>query len=194
MTQVKASMKASQSSQLPAVARSLPPYCNNCECERFFKVLAHISDDAAKVKCEVGGRSRTIREDDVQGEKGGRVSDEANAAGGKTGKAEKVKKPRNTDGLKAAAEKRKLLNAEKKADAAARKQADEKATYQKQYETLKTQIGTSKVQPYGMKSKFDVADAIQHSKYGLGFVTMATGDRIEVAFETGVLPLVHNRA
>jgi len=125
------------------------------------------------------------------------VAEESKAEGkkakGSEGGGEKVKKPRNTDGLKAAAEKRKNQNAEKKADLAARKQADEKAEYHKQYETLKTQIGTAKVQPYGMKSKFDVADAIQHAKYGLGFVTLATGDRIEVAFETGVLPLVHNR-
>lgn len=177
-------MTQTHSSALPPVARSIPLYCNNCESERFFKVIAHISNIAAKAKCEVCGRSKTVR--------GGEMEDSMSEAGADA-KA-KTKKPRNTDGLKAAAEKRRSQAAEKKAEVSAKKEAEQKAEYNKQYASLRGQIGSGKVQPYGMRSSFSVADAIQHPKYGLGFVTLATADRIEVAFETGVLPLVHNRA
>lgn len=105
----------------------------------------------------------------------------------------KPKKPRNTAGLQAAAEKRKVAAAERKAEAAARKDAEARSDYAKQYESLKGQIGTSAAQTYGMKAKYTVANAIQHPTFGLGFVTVATGDRIEVAFESGVRQLIHNR-
>ncbi|CAN5705692.1 hypothetical protein BH10BDE1_BH10BDE1_02700 [soil metagenome] len=107
--------------------------------------------------------------------------------------ATKEKKPRNTAGLQAAADKRKVAAAEKKAETAARKDAESKADYVKQYESLKKQIGVAKVVPYGMKLNFIVANAVQHPTFGLGFVTMATNEKIEVAFESGVRSLIHNR-
>lgn len=116
----------------------------------------------------------------------------AEKSAGKSGE-KKEKKPRNTAGLQAAAEKRKLAAAEKKADTAARKEAETKADYVKQYESLKKQIGVAKIVPYGMKSNFIVANAIQHPTFGVGFVTMATAEKIEVAFESGVRSLIHNR-
>ncbi|HVK62723.1 MAG TPA: hypothetical protein VM432_14285 [Bdellovibrionales bacterium] len=58
---------------------------------------------------------------------------------------------------------------------------------------LKTQIGTDKLLPYDMKKKFQLANAINHPKFGIGFVTGATADRIEVAFQEGGRALVHNR-
>jgi hypothetical protein len=58
---------------------------------------------------------------------------------------------------------------------------------------LKTQIGTDKILPYNMKAKFSLANAIEHPKFGLGFVTGATPDRIDVAFQEGGRALVHNR-
>lgn len=118
-------------------------------------------------------------------------NDSADSANG--AEKESKKKPRNTAGLVAAADKRRLAAAEKKAETAARKDAETKADYTKQYESLKKQIGVAKVVPYGMKSNFDVAAAIQHPTFGLGFVTVSTADRIEVAFESGVRPLIHNR-
>ncbi len=105
----------------------------------------------------------------------------------------KQKKPRNTAGLVAAAEKRRIAAAERKAETVARKEQEVRADYSRQYESLKTQIGTSHVQPYGMKSQFQVAAAVQHPTFGLGFVTVSTADRIEVAFESGVRQLIHNR-
>lgn len=58
---------------------------------------------------------------------------------------------------------------------------------------LKTQIGVDNVVPYSMKSKFALANAIQHPKFGIGFVTNATNEKVDVAFEDGGRALVHNR-
>jgi hypothetical protein len=58
---------------------------------------------------------------------------------------------------------------------------------------LKKQIGTDSLIPYEMKKKFQLANAINHPKFGVGFVTGATVDRIEVAFAEGSRALVHNR-
>jgi hypothetical protein len=58
---------------------------------------------------------------------------------------------------------------------------------------LKNQIGTDHLVPYSMKSKFELANAIEHPKFGIGFVTNATNDRVDVAFEDGGRALVHNR-
>lgn len=173
--------------ELPAVARSISLHCNNCEAERFFKVVAHIGDVAAKTKCEVCGRSKTLKIGESN--EGESMSD----SGEDKSKSAKGKKPRNTAGMQAAAEKRRTAAAERKAEAAAKKDADAKADYVRQYESLKQQIGVATVQSYGMKGKFLVANAIQHPTFGLGFVTVATGDRIEVAFESGVRQLIHNR-
>lgn len=185
-----------EGSVLPAVARSISLECSYCEAERFFKVLTHISADTAKLRCEVCGRSKTFRLGDSAHSNGGTMAKAKDKAAGETPageKAAKEKKPRNTAGLQAAAEKRRIASAEKKAEAAARKEADTKADYVKQYESLKKQIGVSAVVPYGMKQSFIVANAVQHPTFGLGFVTMATAEKIEVAFESGVRQLIHNR-
>lgn len=58
---------------------------------------------------------------------------------------------------------------------------------------LKTQIGTESVVPYNMKTRFALANAIQHPKFGIGFVTSATPEKIEVVFQEGGRALVHNR-
>lgn len=58
---------------------------------------------------------------------------------------------------------------------------------------LKTQIGTDKIVNYNMKTKFQLANAINHPKFGIGFVTNATPERVEVAFADGSRALVHNR-
>ncbi|MDX9732407.1 MAG: hypothetical protein RBT63_11600, partial [Bdellovibrionales bacterium] len=156
-------------------------HCSFCETDRFFKVLTHLSAVAAKLRCEVCGRSKTLKIGDSSG---GSMTED---------KAKKEKKPRNTAGLQAAAEKRRLAAAEKKAEMSARKEAETRADYEKQYESLKKQIGDASAVPYGMKNQFAVANALQHPTFGLGFVTMATSDRIEVAFESGVRQLIHNR-
>lgn len=62
-----------------------------------------------------------------------------------------------------------------------------------QWLELKNQIGTDHVIPYNMKTKFASKSAIEHPKFGLGFVTLATDDKIEVVFQEGGRALVHNR-
>lgn len=59
---------------------------------------------------------------------------------------------------------------------------------------LKTQIGTENVLAYNMKTKYSLADAINHPKFGIGFVTNATHEKIDVAFQEGARALVHNRS
>jgi hypothetical protein len=61
------------------------------------------------------------------------------------------------------------------------------------WEELKTQIGTDAVVPYSMKAQFKLANAINHPKFGIGFVTNASHDRVDVAFAEGTRALVHNR-
>ena len=58
---------------------------------------------------------------------------------------------------------------------------------------LKTQIGVDKLLPYNMKGRFSLANAINHPKFGIGFVTSASNEKIEVAFQEGERSLVHNR-
>ena len=43
---------------------------------------------------------------------------------------------------------------------------------------LKDQIGTDSTVPYSMKSKFELANSINHPKFGIGFVTNATGEKV----------------
>ena len=59
---------------------------------------------------------------------------------------------------------------------------------------LSSQIGTDHVVPYNMKSKYGLASAINHPKFGIGFVTNITPERIDVAFADGGRALVHNRS
>lgn len=65
--------------------------------------------------------------------------------------------------------------------------------YSAMWNELKTQIGVDRVQPYNMKVKFALANAIEHPKFGVGFVTAATNEKIEVVFQEGGRALVHNR-
>ena len=61
------------------------------------------------------------------------------------------------------------------------------------WEQLKSEIGEEEVVPYNMKTRFLADSAIKHPKFGLGFVKMATSEKIEVAFQEGERSLVHNR-
>lgn len=58
---------------------------------------------------------------------------------------------------------------------------------------LKEQIGVEQLLPYNMRTKYHLANAINHPKFGIGFVTNATSEKIDVAFQEGGRALVHNR-
>lgn len=49
------------------------------------------------------------------------------------------------------------------------------------------------VNSYNMKTKYAKDTKIDHPKFGIGFVTEATVDRIEVVFKDEVKTLLHNR-
>lgn len=59
--------------------------------------------------------------------------------------------------------------------------------------TLKEMIGTANVQNYKMGENFKEKTALEHPKFGLGFVTMSTPQKIDVMFQDGLKSLVHNR-
>jgi hypothetical protein len=52
----------------------------------------------------------------------------------------------------------------------------------------------SKPRPYNMKTGFEVGSVLDHPKFGLGFVILATGQAIQVVFEDEERSLVHNRS
>lgn len=91
--------------------------------------------------------------------------------------------------LKKAQERTKTAGSAKKKAAAKKAEADMAAMWTE----LKTQIGTDHVLPYNMRTKFALANAIEHPKFGLGFVTNATNEKIDVVFQEGGRALVHNR-
>lgn len=50
-----------------------------------------------------------------------------------------------------------------------------------------------KPESYNMKKAFEVGTALEHPKFGLGFVVNASGQAIQVIFEDEERQLVHNR-
>ena len=58
---------------------------------------------------------------------------------------------------------------------------------------LQEKIGEQKAQPYRMASTFNVDAKIEHPKFGVGFVTTALPDKIEVAFQDMSRQLVQGR-
>jgi hypothetical protein len=48
--------------------------------------------------------------------------------------------------------------------------------------------------PYNMKTAFQAGAALQHPKFGLGFVTMVSGHTMQVVFEDAERALVHARS
>lgn len=52
---------------------------------------------------------------------------------------------------------------------------------------------TSTPSPYNMKTSFQAGAALQHPKFGLGFVTMVSGQTMQVVFEDAERALVHAR-
>jgi transcription elongation factor Elf1 len=149
--------------ELPAVAKNIHLACKKCGVDRFHVVVAHTTATSAKVKCEVCGASKTFKLESAKAKKS------STSVGGV--KEKKAPKAPGTG---------------KKAEA-------ERAAYSELYNKLKSDIGLGKIINYTMKAKFDIAHAIKHPNFGIGFVTRSTIDRIEVAFESGGKSLVHNR-
>ena len=63
-----------------------------------------------------------------------------------------------------------------------------------EWSKMKDQIGLEKLQPYNMKTKFSNSVAIEHPKFGIGFISLVTNEKIDVTFQEARISLVHNRA
>jgi hypothetical protein len=58
---------------------------------------------------------------------------------------------------------------------------------------LKEKLGGAKTRPYRMTEVFPIDCAIEHPKFGVGYVFSSVGQKIEVAFEDTNRALVQNR-
>ncbi len=67
-----------------------------------------------------------------------------------------------------------------------------KATKAARFSELREK-NNDKPAPYSMKLNFEVGSVLEHPKFGLGFVILATGQAIQVIFEDEERSLVHNR-
>lgn len=87
------------------------------------------------------------------------------------------------------------LSATKTKKASTRKPSTKKAVVSAEavWNELKEKIGEDDIQPYNMKTRFENETAIKHPKFGLGFIKLATSEKIDVAFQEGERSLVHNR-
>lgn len=75
-----------------------------------------------------------------------------------------------------------------KKKAAAGKAAKDLARWQQLRET-----NSESPKPYNMKSAFETGAALEHPKFGLGFVIQSSVQAIQVVFEDAERSLVHNR-
>ena len=88
------------------------------------------------------------------------------------------------------------IGAPKKASTTPRKAPAKRATAAVNsgavWSELKDKIGTDKVSNYSMVTKYEPNTAVEHPKFGLGFIVNVTYNRVEVQFQDSVKTLVHN--
>ncbi|MBX7232542.1 MAG: hypothetical protein K1X29_10700 [Bdellovibrionales bacterium] len=61
------------------------------------------------------------------------------------------------------------------------------------WDEVRSVLNETQKQPYNMKANFPLHTTIEHPKFGVGVVTAAALQSIEVVFEDGTRSLVHNR-
>lgn len=62
-----------------------------------------------------------------------------------------------------------------------------------QYNELKEQLGESQATPYKMSQSYEVNVALEHPKFGTGFIFAVSPDKIDVAFPDMNRSFVQNR-
>ena len=62
-----------------------------------------------------------------------------------------------------------------------------------EYNALMSSRGGETGTPFSIKTKFNLDQKIQHSKFGPGFVKNVLVDRVEVMFEDELKTLIHNK-
>lgn len=148
---------------LPAVAKNVFVHCKKCDVERFHKVLAHTSAKSAKLECEVCKAKRTF----------------TLAAAGAAGKKKKAVPgaPKTPRGVAAAA----------------RAETARKSAHSVEFQQLRDNGKLESASPYTMKASFKEGQALKHPKFGIGYIKLATAEKIEVIFEEEIKSLIHNR-
>lgn len=74
-----------------------------------------------------------------------------------------------------------------------RKTSSRKNSHADEYVLLVNQRREEKSHPFNIKTKFELDQKIDHTKFGTGFVKNVLTDRIDVMFEDEVKTLIHNR-
>lgn len=138
--------------ELPPVAKSFFTFCKKCDVDRYHKVLAHTSDTAAKIECEVCHSKKKFT----------------------LPKAKKATTARKPSTRAPSANQR-------------------RSNHASEYESLITSLVTMEEKPYSLKGKFEIANKINHPKFGIGVVRSVQPDKIEVVFSDEVKLLIHNR-
>lgn len=77
--------------------------------------------------------------------------------------------------------------------ASAKSQSAKATAHAAEFETLRSSTNVDEAASYSMKATFKTSQALQHPKFGLGFIRSVQGDKIEVFFEDEVRLLVHGR-
>ncbi|MBL7545865.1 MAG: hypothetical protein JNL11_18755 [Bdellovibrionaceae bacterium] len=68
-----------------------------------------------------------------------------------------------------------------------------KSNHQSEYQELLSSLSSMEEKPYSLKAKFEIANKINHPKFGVGVVRSVQPDKIEVVFSDEVKLLIHNR-
>lgn len=89
----------------------------------------------------------------------------------------------------------KLASAKKKASSGTttRKRVTAQSKIPKMWEEFNEKVGVESAVPYKISSSFQENQAIQHVKFGMGYVTKAFSHKIEVVFQDSIKELIHNR-
>ena len=87
--------------------------------------------------------------------------------------------------------KAKITTKKKKAPATRRASTPKVNPADKWNELLNGNSGPSA--PYSMKNRYTANSKIEHARFGVGIVTVVSGNQMEVVFQDGTKSLVHNR-
>lgn len=68
-----------------------------------------------------------------------------------------------------------------------------KSNHQSEYQELLNSLSAMEERPYSLKGRFEIANKINHPKFGVGVVRSVQPDKIEVVFSDEVKLLIHNR-
>jgi|JI10StandDraft_1071094.scaffolds.fasta_scaffold592230_2 hypothetical protein len=88
---------------------------------------------------------------------------------------------------------KKLTSTGKPRAARAPSASQRKSNHQSEYNSLVDSLAAMEEKPYSLKAKFEIANKINHPKFGIGVVRSVQPDKIEVVFSDEVKLLIHNR-